>query len=46
MRDCWKKEMPEVRDAVMKQTDGKNERALVEWKKKVTFTGLAEYFDQ
>jgi len=44
VRDCWEK--PEMRDAVVKQTDEENERVLVEWKKRATFTGSAEDFDQ
>ena len=46
VRDCWEKETPKVRDAVMKQMDDENEKGLVEWKKKATFTGSAEDFDQ
>ncbi|KAF8221621.1 hypothetical protein L208DRAFT_1530669 [Tricholoma matsutake] len=46
LRSNWERELPEVRESVMKETEAENERALGEWKKKATFTGSAEDLEQ
>ena len=46
VRDSWEKETSEVRDAVMKQTDGENKSTMAEWKKKASFTGSPEDLEQ
>jgi hypothetical protein len=46
LRSNWERELPEVRESVVKETEAENERALGEWKKKATFTGLAEDLEQ
>jgi hypothetical protein len=46
VRDSWEKEAPAVREDITKQTNDENENVLAEWKKKASFTGSPEDFDQ
>jgi len=46
VKACWEKEMPEVRDKIMKQADKESEKAVADWRKKASFTGSPEDLSQ
>ena len=46
MKACWEKEMPEVRDKIMKQADKESKKAVADWRKKASFTGSPEDLSQ
>jgi hypothetical protein len=45
MRDCWEKELPEVKSTTIKEVDIENEKLMAEWKTRATFTGSPEDFE-
>ena len=46
MKDCWEKELPAVRDEIIKETNEENTILFKEWKQKMAFAGMSEDLDK